>query len=218
MPASLWDRRPLSRAVLSDPDDPLQAWFDSRQRLHRVLSDHGQRLADLILTLTLRAEQRPYGLTDMPEDLLMDDIVSALRDAIDAAPDRQSGLDYLGPASRRRLALAAEELIRAGVNDGSLLSIEAVCRQINTSQRSLQVAFLEQFGISARTFVLSARMQRAHALLLSAGDRMTVTEIATQSGIWHLGRFSKYYKQFFGCTPLQTQRRIWARPVLGPEI
>jgi AraC-like DNA-binding protein len=208
----------LSRAVLSDPDDPLQAWFDSRQRMHRVLSDHGQRLADLILTLTLRAEQRPYGLTDMPEDLLMDDIVSALRDAIDAAPDRQSGLDYLGPASRRRLALAAEELIRAGVNDGLLLSIEAVCRQLNTSQRSLQVAFLEQFGISARTFVLSARMQRAHALLLSAGDRMTVTEIATQSGIWHLGRFSKYYKQFFGCTPLQTQRRIWARPVLGPEI
>jgi transcriptional regulator GlxA family with amidase domain len=68
------------------------------------------------------------------------------------------------------------------------------------------------------SFVLSARMQRAHEMLLSAGDRMTMTEIATQSGIWHLGRFSKYYKQFFGCTPLQTQRRIWARPVLGPEI
>jgi transcriptional regulator GlxA family with amidase domain len=82
----------------------------------------------------------------------------------------------------------------------------------------LQVAFLEQFGISARTFVLSARMQRANEMLLSAGDRMTMTEIATLSGIWHLGRFSKYYKQFFGCTPLQTQRRIWARPVLGPEI
>ena len=204
----------LNHAILSNSDDPLYAWFDRSKRKQRVLSAHGHRLADLILTLTLRAEQSPYGLTDMPEDLLLDDVVAALRDAIDAAPDRQSGLDYLGPASRRRLALAAEELIRAGVNDGSLLSIEAVCRQLNTSQRSLQVAFLEQFGISARTFVLSARMQRAHAMLLATGDQMTLTEIATQAGIWHLGRFSRYYRQFFGCTPLQMQRKIWARPAL----
>jgi len=206
----------LNRAVLRNPDDPLQAWFDSSQRMRRVLQSSGHRLADLILTLSLRAEQSPYGLTDIPEALLLDDVVAALRDAIDAAPDRQSALHYLGPPSRRRLALAAEELIRAGIGDGSLLSIEAVCRELNTSQRSLQVAFQEQFGINARTFVLSARIQRAHAMLLSAGDRLTMTEIATQSGIWHLGRFASYYRQFFGCTPLQTQRRVWARPVFEP--
>ena len=206
----------LNHAILTNPDDPLQAWFDRSKRKQRMLSAHGQRLADLILTLTLRAEQSPYDLTEVPEALLLDDILAALRAAIDATPDRQSALDWLGPASRRRLALAAEELIRTGIGDGSLLSIEAVCRELNTSQRSLQVAFQEQFGINARTFVLSARIQRAHAMLLSAGDRLTMTEIATQSGIWHLGRFASYYRQFFGCTPLQTQRRIWARPVFEP--
>jgi len=207
----------LNHAKLTNPDDPLQAWFDRTKRKQRVLSAHGHRLADLILTLTLRAEQSPYGLTEVPEALLLDDVVAALRDAIDPVPDRQSALDYLGPASRRRLALAAEELIRAAVNDGSLLSIEAVCRELNTSQRSLQVAFLEQFGINARTFLLSARMQRAHAMLLATGDQMTLTDIATQAGIWHLGRFSKYYRQFFGRTPLQMQRKIWARPAIGPK-
>jgi len=174
----------LNRGVLRDPDDPLQAWFDSRQRKHRVLPAYGHRLADLILSLTLRAEQNPYEFTGMPGDLLVDDVVAALRDAIDAGSEGASALDLPGPVSRRRLVLAAEERIRSGIGDGSLLSIEAVCRELNVSQRSLQLAFAEQFGTNARTFVLSARIQRAHAMLLEAGDQMTLSEIATKTGIW----------------------------------
>jgi AraC-like DNA-binding protein len=169
------------------------------------------------LTLTLRAEANPYGLSGLPEALLLDDVVAALRDAIDAAPESPSALPWLGPASRRRLALAAEERIRTGVGDGSPLSIEALCRELQTSQRSLQLAFREQFGTNARTFVLSARMQRAHAMLLATGDQMTLSEIATQSGLWHLGRFSLYYRQIFGCSPSEMQLRVWGRPVLAQK-
>jgi len=207
----------LSHAVLTDPEDPLHAWFDSRQRMHRVLRASCHQLTDLILMLTLRAEQNPEGLKGMPEALLLDDVVAALRDAIDATQESPSVLDWIGPTSRRRLALTAEERIRAGVGDGSQLSIEALCQELNTSQRSLQLAFFEQFGVNSRTFVLSARIQRAHAMLLANGDQMTLSEIATQAGIWHLGRFSRYYRQFFGCTPSQMQRKIWAKPVIEPK-
>ena len=207
----------LNRGVLRTPDDPLQAWFDSSQRKHRVLPALGHRLADLILTLSLRAEQNPYVLTGMPGDLLVDDVVAALLDAIETGPEGASALDLPGPASRRRLALAAEERIRTAIGEGLLLSIEAVCRDLNISQRSLQLAFAEQFGTNARTFVLSARIKWAHAMLLATGDKMTLSEIATQAGIWHLGRFSQYYRQFFGCTPSQMQRQIWARPTLEPK-
>ncbi|PZV02809.1 MAG: hypothetical protein DCF24_01215 [Cyanobium sp.] len=205
----------LNRGILSDPDDPLQAWFDSRQRKHLVLQARGHRLADLILTLTRRAEANPYGLTGIPEALLQDDVVAALREAIDSAPESPSAPLSLGPASRRRLALCAEERIRTGVGDGALLSIEALCRELNTSQRSLQLAFREQFDTNARTFVLSARIQRAHAMLLATGDQMTLSEIATQSGLWHLGRFPQYYRQIFGCSPSEMQIRVWGRPVLA---
>jgi AraC-like DNA-binding protein len=207
----------LSHAVLTDPEDPLQAWFDSRQRMHRVLPASGHRLTDLILMLTLRAERNPEGLKGMPEALLLDDVVSALRDAIDAAQESPSALDFLGSSTRRRLALAAEERIRIGVSDGSQLSIEALCKELHVSQRSLQLAFLEQFGVNARNFVLSARIQRAHTMLLANGDQMKVSDIATQAGIWNLGRFSMYYRQFFGCTPSQMQRRIWGKPVIEPQ-
>jgi AraC-like DNA-binding protein len=46
---------------------------------------------------------------------------------------------------------------------------------------------------------------------------MKVSDIATQAGIWNLGRFSMYYRQFFGCTPSQMQRRIWGKPVIEPQ-
>ena len=201
----------LNRGILRCPDDPLQAWFDSSQRKHRVLQARGHRLAGLIMTLTLRADANPHGLTGLPEALLLDDVVAALRDAIDAAPESPSALHSLGPASRRRLALDAEERIRSGVGDGSLLSIEALCRELKTSQRSLQLACREQFGANARSFVISARIQWAHALLLARGDQMTLSEIATQTGHWHLGRFSQYYRHCFGCTPSTMQRKVWGR-------
>lgn len=51
---------------------------------------------------------------------------------------------------------------------------------MTTSQRLMQIAFREQFGTNARTFVLSARIQRAHAMLGSSGDQMTLSEIAAQ--------------------------------------
>ncbi|HYN61299.1 MAG TPA: helix-turn-helix domain-containing protein [Rubrivivax sp.] len=204
----------LHRGILRDPDDPLQAWFDSSQRKRRVLHAHGNRLADLIMTLTLRAGANPHGLVGLPQALLLDDVVAALRDAIGANEASSSGLHMPGPASRRRLALAAEDRIRAGVGAGSLLTVEALCRELHTSERSLQLAFREQFDTNARAFVLSARLQHAHAMLLAAGDRMTLTEIATQSGVWHLGRFPRYYRDLFGCTPSEMQRRIWGRPVL----
>jgi AraC-like DNA-binding protein len=207
----------FSHAVLTDPEDPLHAWFDSRQRMHRVLRASGHRLTNLILMLSLRAERNPDGLTGMPEALLLDDVISALRDAIDAAQESPSALDFLGSSTRRRLALAAEELIRIGVSDGSQLSIEALCKELHVSQRLLQLAFLEQFGVNARNFVLSARIQRAHTMLLANGDQMRVSDLATQAGIWNLGRFSMYYRQFFGCTPSEMQRRIWGKPVIEPQ-
>ena len=75
----------------------------------------------------------------------------------------------------------------------------------------MQLAFREQFGTNARSFMLAARLQRAHSTLLVAGDRMTLTDIATQSGVWHLGRFARYYRDLYGCAPSEMQERIWGR-------
>lgn len=201
----------VHRAILRDPDDPLQAWFDSSRRKQRVLGAHGSRLAELIVTLTRRAGTDPHGLAGLPQALLLDDVVASLRDAVVADESDPSAFQTPGPASRRRLALAAEDCIRAWVGGGTALTVKALCEELRTSERSLQFAFREQFGTNVRTFVLSARMQQSHAMMRAVGDRMSLTEIATQSGVWHLGRFSRYYRSLFGCSPSEMQRRLWGR-------
>jgi hypothetical protein len=41
------------------------------------------------------------------------------------------------------------------------------------------------------------------------GDRMSLTDIATHQGSWHRGRFARYGREIFGCTPSGTLRRVW---------
>jgi AraC-like DNA-binding protein len=72
--------------------------------------------------------------------------------------------------------------------------------------RRVQQAIEDHFGISFVKFVRAARLHQAHAALLRNAERVTVTEIATRYGFWHLGRFSSYYCEMFGQPPSRTPR------------
>jgi AraC family ethanolamine operon transcriptional activator len=96
-----------------------------------------------------------------------------------------------------------------GADDGAPPSVDSLCRALGTGERSLQLAFREQFGTNIRSFVQTARLQKAHAMLLRLGDRMSLTDIATHHGFWHLGRFARYDRETFGCAPSVTLRRVW---------
>ena len=73
----------------------------------------------------------------------------------------------------------------------SRLSIPEIARAACVSQRTLEYACRETFGL---TPVALIRLQRLHAALrdLWRNDsaRMTVTEIAFRHGFHHLARFS----------------------------
>ena len=59
-----------------------------------------------------------------------------------------------------------------------------------------------------RPFLLTARLQHVHAELLSTGGTSTLTDIATRYGFWHLGRFSRYYRDVYGRLPSVALRRV----------
>ena len=96
-----------------------------------------------------------------------------------------------------------------GADDGAPSSVEFLCRALGTGERSPQLGFREQFGTSIRSFVQTARLQKAHSMMLRLGDRMWLTDIATHHGFWHLGRFARYCRETFGCAPSVTLRRAW---------
>jgi AraC-like DNA-binding protein len=89
--------------------------------------------------------------------------------------------------------------------DMSRVTIPEIARAACVSQRTLEYAFRETFGL---TPVALIRLHRLHAarrdLWRNDPARMTVTEIAFRHGFHHLARFSKQYRQAFGETPSVT--------------
>lgn len=109
-------------------------------------------------------------------------------------------------AGSRSLALAAERWIwdRVADADAPPVSLGASAAALGYSERRLQQAIEEHFGISFVRFVRAARLHQARAALRAHGRHDSVSAIATRYGFWHLGRFSRYYRETFGEAPSQT--------------
>lgn len=70
-----------------------------------------------------------------------------------------------------------------------------------TSQRSLNRAFDEVFGMGPHQYYMLERMHVIRKALREAGPGDTVTSICTRFGVWDQGRFAGMYHRTFGLHP-----------------
>lgn len=88
------------------------------------------------------------------------------------------------------------------------LDVETMAEQLKVSPRLLEDSFHDIVGMGAATWLRLRRLNHAHrSLRRHSPGTATVAEIATRWGFWHLGRFSSYYRDLFGCAPSHTLRR-----------
>ena len=108
---------------------------------------------------------------------------------------------------KRQTALArAEEYIE--LHASCDIKIRDICRAARVSERTLQYAFLERYGIGPKEFLKVVRLNRVRRQLRSADPQGTkVADVANASGFWHLGQFAADYRQRFEELPSETLRR-----------
>jgi AraC family ethanolamine operon transcriptional activator len=70
--------------------------------------------------------------------------------------------------------------------------------------RTLHNAMIAVKGVSLQKFMLLNRLWAVRAAQLRAGPEDLIKTIALDHGFWHLGRFSRTYRAFFGESPSQT--------------
>lgn len=88
------------------------------------------------------------------------------------------------------------------------LSIDMLCSALYVSKRTLHNAFRKVVGVGPMTYLKIQRMKQVHSQLEQAQPHTTtVFDIAYQWGFWHMGHFSRDYKQMFGETPSDTLKR-----------
>jgi AraC family ethanolamine operon transcriptional activator len=119
------------------------------------------------------------------------------------------GVPYHPSKTSTERARALEEAIAAiKERPAEVLTVAALCRILGTSERSLQHAFAERYGIPPARFMKACRLNGARKDLRGVDSHaLKVADIANKWGFWHLGQFAKDYRLWFGELPSETCRR-----------
>jgi AraC-like DNA-binding protein len=111
------------------------------------------------------------------------------------------------PASAPQTVARAIELIEAAPEAGWTLA--RLASEAGVSARSLQAGFQRQKGLSPMIYLRDARLRLAHRQLMDPTyDAASITQIATDSGFHHLGRFAAEYQRKYGVKPSHVRRAV----------
>lgn len=143
--------------------------------------------------------QSPIIAREVEDSLLAMFLYASERVSPDEMKSRVVGI---GSTYLRR----AEEFIFARLSEP--LSVADVAEISGVNARTLSRAFKKRYGMGPMAFLKERRLEQAQRALLGAdSESTTVTEIATRLGFYHLGQFSKDYRQAFQELPSETLRR-----------
>ncbi len=170
-------------------DPAVAAWWQAVADMTRNLHSHGQQW---LRHPAAYAAMEGFLLTGL--ELLM--------------PDREGGSDkQVGTLAGSRHLQRALDYIHAHTNES--LTLDRIASAACVSPRTLEAAFRRRYDQSPLAYARGIRLERVRAALQVAaaeGRQASVTDIALQHGFVHMGRFSAYYRQRFGCAPSATLR------------
>ena len=88
------------------------------------------------------------------------------------------------------------------------ITVKGLCKMTGVSDRTLEYAFREKFGITLKAYIRAYRLNRVMRIL-TRSDRFNtkVCDVANSWGFWHMGQFASDYKRHFGELPSDTLRR-----------
>jgi AraC family transcriptional regulator, ethanolamine operon transcriptional activator len=89
----------------------------------------------------------------------------------------------------------------------SAVTVGELCAASDTNERTLERVFLETYGLPPAALVKSVRLTGARRALQTPSGTTSVTDVALRWGFFHLGRFARDYREFFGESPSDTLRR-----------
>jgi transcriptional regulator GlxA family with amidase domain len=126
-------------------------------------------------------------------------------DLIDRLVHRQPSM------TSRRLAtsrLIVGECIKVVDARGAATTMPELLRAASASPRRLRQAFLDAYDLPPSRYLQLRVLNRANKCLRVSGDcGDTVTEVAMDLGVVHMGRFAARYRAVFGEHPSETVNR-----------
>ena len=123
-------------------------------------------------------------------------------------------MDAAGKSNARRLTNNTELVIARRARDFiddrlcDTIRLEDVCAHAGAGLRTVQRCFASRYQVSPFAYLKARRLNAARRDLAAANpSERSVTEVAMDNGLSHLGRFSIEYREHFGESPKETLAR-----------
>lgn len=187
----------LSLLVGQSIDKPLV--FD----LAMPLQESGS--AAFLRSVLFLSDELRWGASLLQQPELVESFAATLASQLlMSQPNNHSHLFLAAEPINTTMVQRAVDFIEAHIGDHTL-TVAMVSHEIGMSVRSLQEAFRKELDTSPLTYIKSRRMTIAHRRLRASDPRVTtVTRVAADVGVTHLGRFSVEYRKQFGVPPSVT--------------
>jgi AraC family ethanolamine operon transcriptional activator len=100
------------------------------------------------------------------------------------------------------LKTALEYIVATSKRSGSFATF---CRESGINPRTLQRAFLEQYGVSPKAYAQAFHLNNVYKTLIRSHPKSTrIAEVARRSGFSHMSQFARDYRRHFGELPSAT--------------
>lgn len=159
-----------------------------------------------VLRAKMRTLSNPLGspaladVAGMAEELIVQWVSS-----VTTLPDRR-------PKLRRREHAVHKSLEYLDRDDWFGITPSELCFHSQVSERTLQYAFKERFGLTPAAFLKARKLAAArHELKLDDTHPGMIGEVAAKYGFWQSGHFAADYRNLFGELPQETLGQPVAR-------
>ncbi|MFB3303344.1 helix-turn-helix domain-containing protein [Pseudomonas sp. AMR01] len=171
----------------------------------RYIKPSADTQIDFELNLKSHLSKIQSGSGQIPFSTDLEKVFCCVQEILDF---ETSGRVVLPPSTRAYIVEKSCEFFANHVQDESIGVLD-LCNHLRISRRTLQYSFEDVLGMTPLNYVRSVRLNTARNLLISS-PQDTIQGAALDAGFSHLGRFSKYYNEFFGELPSQTVNRLGA--------
>lgn len=189
--------------ILSVPEDRIRAVAEREgiilpvpHRRPEVFRPPGSIVAAARATLGA-AEARNSAVTDVEIEEVAERLILAWL--------AQFGLSCGRVADTRKKRALTRGLELVHACPGQQIPVDRLCAAAGTSRRTLESAFLDQYGFGPAAFMKRRRLADARRVLQAADPRLVrVSDIMEDLGFAHVGQFAADYRRVFGELPSET--------------
>ncbi|URM26366.1 helix-turn-helix domain-containing protein [Pseudomonas frederiksbergensis] len=171
----------------------------------RFIQPSTETQLDFELNLKSHLSNVQAGIGQDPFSSSLDKVFSCIQEILDFETSTRL---VVPPSTRTYIVEKSCEFFAHHVQDEDIGVLD-LCNHLRISRRTLQYSFEDVLGMTPLNYVRSVRLNTARKLLMSSPQE-SIQGAALDAGFSHLGRFSKYYQEFFGELPSQTVSRLGA--------